>query len=194
MGGQTHAARTASGVFDWTLSPAKWGAVGVLAAVGVVGLAFSLPQGGDPAGTARASARGRPPLAWVGEGDLGPGLAVEDVARPTSESVPGVGATSELEPGSGSDGIDPIVIDSGRHPSVPALRAPPSGGLAQTIDVNSATEAELQLLPGIGPARARAIIEDRRANGPFRSVADLERVRGIGPAIVEGLRNVARAH
>ena len=57
-----------------------------------------------------------------------------------------------------------------------------------TIDLNTATAEQLQLLPGIGPSRAAAIIDNRTAMGPFRTVEDLARVRGIGPATVEGVR------
>jgi competence protein ComEA len=58
------------------------------------------------------------------------------------------------------------------------------------IDVNLAGEALLSELPGIGTVRARAILEERDAHGPFRSLQDLTRVKGIGPATVrrfEGL-------
>ena len=48
------------------------------------------------------------------------------------------------------------------------------------IDVNRATEAELVLLPGIGPSRAKRIAESREEEGPFRDAEDLTRVRGIG--------------
>src|SRR5690606_9762334 len=59
---------------------------------------------------------------------------------------------------------------------------------AQRINVNTAGEAELQLLPGIGPALAARIIEDREANGPYESVDDLMRIKGIGPRTVARLR------
>ncbi len=52
------------------------------------------------------------------------------------------------------------------------------------IDINSASEAELRALPSIGPARARAIVEERASAGPFGSASDLQRVRGIGPRTV----------
>ncbi|MCQ9378616.1 helix-hairpin-helix domain-containing protein [Methyloversatilis sp. XJ19-49] len=48
------------------------------------------------------------------------------------------------------------------------------------LDLNVATEAELDALPGIGPSRAQAIIEHRATNGPFASVEDLRHVKGIG--------------
>ncbi len=59
-----------------------------------------------------------------------------------------------------------------------------------TVNINTADEETLaDLLNGIGEARARAIIEYREANGPFRSAADLEAVSGVGERIVE--RNLA---
>lgn len=56
------------------------------------------------------------------------------------------------------------------------------------IDINSATAAELDLLPGIGPALAERILASRRDIGPFRSIDDLDRVKGIGPRTIEKLR------
>jgi competence protein ComEA len=56
------------------------------------------------------------------------------------------------------------------------------------IDPNHAGEAELRALPGIGPALARRIVESRQAQGPFLSVEDLRRVRGIGPHTLSRLR------
>ncbi|MEO0511298.1 MAG: ComEA family DNA-binding protein [Planctomycetota bacterium] len=68
----------------------------------------------------------------------------------------------------------------------------PASPFAQTVDVNTATAAELDLLPGIGPARAAAIIESRETKGPFRSVDDLQRVSGIGPKTAEKLSPYVR--
>lgn len=55
------------------------------------------------------------------------------------------------------------------------------------VDINSANEHELRLLPGIGEVMARKIVEDRDANGPFQSIEDLERVHGIGKKKRESL-------
>lgn len=52
------------------------------------------------------------------------------------------------------------------------------------IRLNSASQADLERLPGIGPARARAIVAYRQGNGPFASVEDLEKVPGISRRLV----------
>ncbi|MBT3219305.1 MAG: ComEA family DNA-binding protein [Proteobacteria bacterium] len=58
------------------------------------------------------------------------------------------------------------------------------------MNVNTATLAELQNLPGIGATKATAIIDDRKANGPFASCQDLTRVTGIGPATVASIADL----
>jgi competence protein ComEA len=58
-------------------------------------------------------------------------------------------------------------------------------------DLNAAPERHLMLLPGIGPVRARAIVEER-GRGPFATVGDLSRVRGIGPATTTALAPLVR--
>ncbi len=52
----------------------------------------------------------------------------------------------------------------------------------ERIDLNRADAAALELIPGVGPTLARRIVEDRAGRGDFRSVEEVERVRGIGPA------------
>ncbi len=58
------------------------------------------------------------------------------------------------------------------------------------MNLNTATADQLDALPGVGPATAAAIIGDREAHGPFRSVDDLGRVRGIGDAKLDQLREL----
>jgi len=72
--------------------------------------------------------------------------------------------------------------------AVPLDGAPeqPSG----PVDLNAATEEQLDDLPGVGPATAAAIVAHRVANGPFGSVDDLGDVRGIGAAKLEALRDL----
>jgi competence protein ComEA len=65
------------------------------------------------------------------------------------------------------------------------------GATAGLLDLDRATAAELERLPGVGPALARRIVEAREARGTggFRTVDDLLEVRGIGPATLERLRS-----
>jgi hypothetical protein len=55
------------------------------------------------------------------------------------------------------------------------------------LDLAIANEAELMALPGVGPALARRIVEDRASRGKFASLDDLQRVRGIGPGLARRL-------
>jgi competence protein ComEA len=60
--------------------------------------------------------------------------------------------------------------------------------ISGTVNVNTATAEQLQLLPGIGDARAQAVIEARKRRGGFERVEDLLEVKGIGEASLEQLR------
>lgn len=82
----------------------------------------------------------------------------------------------------------------------PALPGPTEGGPAGAegaepagpVDLNSAGMAELETLPGVGPATARKILEERSRRGGFRSVQDLLRVPGIGERRFAELRDRVR--
>jgi len=54
----------------------------------------------------------------------------------------------------------------------------------ERIDPNTATEAELDRLPRVGPGQARKIVEWRGSHAPFRTLADLDSVPGVGPALL----------
>ena len=62
-----------------------------------------------------------------------------------------------------------------------------ASGTSGPIDVNTATAAELEALPRIGPALAGRIIAYRDSAGPFASIEALEQVRGVGPAMAKAL-------
>jgi len=57
-----------------------------------------------------------------------------------------------------------------------------------TVNLNSATKDELVALPGIGPSKAQAIIDYRTQNGPFRSVDEIRKVRGIGEKLFQQIK------
>ncbi|UCC90054.1 MAG: helix-hairpin-helix domain-containing protein [Anaerolineales bacterium] len=69
---------------------------------------------------------------------------------------------------------------------------PPIGELAPShkININTATAAELDTLPGIGPAFAQRIIDYRDANGPFQSIEEIILVSGIGNATYDKIKDL----
>ncbi len=63
-------------------------------------------------------------------------------------------------------------------PAIPALQS-------IRLNINRATAAELSVLPGVGNILAARIVKDREANGRFDSLADLDRVPGLGEVTIE---------
>jgi competence protein ComEA len=57
-----------------------------------------------------------------------------------------------------------------------------------TVNLNTASKDELVALPGIGPSKAQAIIDYRTQNGPFKSVDEVRKVRGIGEKLFQQLK------
>ena len=174
--------------------------VGGLPAPGAVGYRFA--DGGGPTrdSVARDAARLARPLAAGERVDvdrapavelarlprIGPALAGRIVADREAQGPFGSLEALERIPGVGPatlKALAPYVVFS----SPPRRRAAPRPTGSQPVPVNRATPEELAALPGIGPRLAEAIVEERRRNGPFRSVDDLQRVRGIGPAMVTRL-------
>lgn len=69
-----------------------------------------------------------------------------------------------------------------------------NGGVLQMININLASVVELEQLPGVGPATAKAIVAYREKNGAFLRVEDLLKVRGIGPAKLSEILPRARVN
>ena len=80
--------------------------------------------------------------------------------------------------------IDDLVV-GGSHPATPQQAGGENGGL---ININNATEQELETLNGIGPSKAASIITYREENGPFLTIEDLMNVSGIGEKSFEKLK------
>ncbi|MGB6180706.1 MAG: ComEA family DNA-binding protein [Rhodococcus sp. (in: high G+C Gram-positive bacteria)] len=94
-----------------------------------------------------------------------------------------------------SDG-DQVIVGStdGSIPVAPAGAVPAGTGVeapsGATVSLNTATEAELDSLPGVGPVTARSIVEWRSENGRFDTVEQLAEVPGIGPARLNRLKDL----
>jgi competence protein ComEA len=117
---------------------------------------------------------------------LPPGARVDDLVA----AAGGVASDADVD----RINLAALLVD-GERVYVPRLgeAVPVAGGDAASssgpIDLNTANESQLDTLPGIGPATAKAIVDERaRRGGRFTSVDDLLNVRGIGPAKLEQLR------
>ena len=81
-----------------------------------------------------------------------------------------------------------VAVAPGAVPGSTASSA--SGSATALINVNTATESELEELPGIGPVLGQRIIDYRTEHGPFQTVDALDDVSGIGPATMADLRDL----
>lgn len=86
----------------------------------------------------------------------------------------------------GADGRGPEVSCHGGPAAGAPLEGPARLLFGMPLDLARAPAASLEVLPGIGPARAAAIVDERERRA-FDRVADLRRVHGIGPRTLEGL-------
>jgi competence protein ComEA len=96
-------------------------------------------------------------------------------------------------------GVDVAALEAASRDGIRRGREPPPAPLAagERIDPNTAPPEQLRRLPRATAALAARIVEDRERNGPFRSIQDLDRVQGIGPATLEAwtqLLTLPRAH
>ena len=84
------------------------------------------------------------------------------------------------------------VLPSTATGAAPAAATGSGATPAAPVDLNAASEADLDALPGVGPTTARAIVAYREAHGPFQHVDDLTDVQGIGPARLDALRELVK--
>lgn len=70
----------------------------------------------------------------------------------------------------------------------PAIRTTKTLAAPGSVSLNSATAAELQTLPGVGPATAQKILDFRKENQGFRSIDELRHVKGIGEKKLAAMR------
>jgi competence protein ComEA len=127
-----------------------------------------------------------------------------EIILPTQETVHGninIGgavANPGIYPFSGGDSIDALIqsaggVNTGTQSDNLQLSIPDAAGSAaasQKININSAGSWLLEALPGIGPTKAKAIIDYRQKNGFFRSVDELTKVDGISPALLAQIKSL----
>lgn len=117
---------------------------------------------------------------WIGE-RLFPPTATHDVAT-VERVIALLDSLSAL-----STQTQAIVQQTTKPPTTTPLTTQPQPAAAGRVRVNTASRSLLERLPGVGPAMAERIIEER-ARQPFESVDDLTRVKGIGPKKLEKMR------
>ncbi|WP_310551991.1 ComEA family DNA-binding protein [Paenibacillus glufosinatiresistens] len=150
---------------------------------------------GEMAGRLSASAApGTPAAAPAGVTEAAGAAAgvIEAAAKaPAAKEPAGSGIRAAAGTGAG-DAASPEIAGTaaaGIGAGTTRASAPPSSGIPKDgrINVNTAGLAELTELPGIGEKKAQAILDERAGGGPFRDLADLGRVKGIGPKLLEKL-------
>lgn len=104
-----------------------------------------------------------------------------------ASAPPGPDAAPHVSSPASTAGESPAPPPSASPPPPPDAAPPPDA--SGKIDINAATADQLVALPGIGNAKAQAIVAYREANGPFRSIEQIQDVKGIGPAIFRNIRD-----
>ncbi|MYC30300.1 MAG: hypothetical protein F4X65_09450 [Chloroflexi bacterium] len=124
--------------------------------------------------------------------------------EPVSQSAPPSNSPSNSQFGPSEDTTEPRRESSPTQPAPPLAADSLTGELpgaqkeasttmdapAAPVNLNTADQAELETLPGIGPARAAAIIGYRDRHGPFTAIEELTAVSGIGQGILDNVRNL----
>ncbi|HYF13683.1 MAG TPA: helix-hairpin-helix domain-containing protein [Phycisphaerales bacterium] len=131
-----------------------------------------------------------------------PGAAVgEPAATAAVDPIPAtmiversfIGPPAEAPPAGAPTAAEPAPVKRVPNPLARAASGPQPGKAGRKpvassttlINVNTASAAELELLPGVGPVLAAKIVEHRDRHGSFAGPEDLEKVRGIGPKLLE---------
>ena len=123
---------------------------------------------------------------------LPPGTRVADLVDAAGGLAPGAAPDLLNLAAEVVDGQQVYVPRAGERPPPGAGGGGATGAPAGPLDLNTATAEQLEELPGVGPATARAILDHRERHGPFASVDELLEVRGIGEAKLEALRDLVR--
>lgn len=158
-------------------------------------------QGSSEDGGASVATAEEPLVVDVGGAVVRPGVVRVAPGSRVADAIAAAGGLAEDADVSGVNQAAPVAdgvkVQVPRAGEAASAAAPPAGGgtadpagaPAGAVNINTAGAEELATLPGIGPATARAIIEDRAANGAFAAPEDLMRVSGIGEKRFERMRD-----
>ena len=177
---------------------ARWAAVGVLGTCGIIGVLGGIQAKRSPSDALATNASvaktsqtltkesrsdsGKSPEATNSGLDAGLGSGVGVVG--------GMGVDAAAQDGNKekhTQDQDALALQTGgrlKKPEDPQDSKGFEGSIRMRININTATTAQLEMLPRIGPALAARIIEDRTRKGPYRTLDDLDRVPGIGPKTI----------
>jgi competence protein ComEA len=142
---------------------------------------YQLPVGSRVADAVQA-AGGPQPDADLERINLAARVADEDhIVVPRMGEAPVVPAQTSAEQG-----------NNRAHPTAPPtpIRHPAPTPGTNKVNINTAPAGELETLPGVGPALAQRIVQYRQVHGPFATVDDLKRVRGIGNLTFERIKHL----
>ncbi|WP_455709625.1 helix-hairpin-helix domain-containing protein [Micromonospora sediminicola] len=170
--------------------------VGPVPPAGVAGEATREAAGATTEAAAPAAPSGQVVVAVAGKVRrpglvrLPAGARLADAVEAAGGALPGVDVAL-LNPARKVTDGELILVGVTAPPGQPAP-APAAGGTgpAGPVNLNSATLAQLDALPGVGPVLAQRILDHREQHGGFRSVSDLRQVEGIGDARYEQLKDL----
>nr|WP_306839106.1 ComEA family DNA-binding protein [Catenuloplanes nepalensis] len=173
-------------VIAWRARPRAEGVVALPVAVSP----HEAPPSASPSGEVVVAVAGK--VRSPGMVRLPAGARVADALDAAGGALPGVD-TALLNPARKVTDGELILVGVSAPPGAPGM-APPAQGAAGApgapVNLNTATLADLDGLPGVGPVLAQRILDHRAELGGFRAVSDLREVEGIGDSRYEQLKDL----
>lgn len=162
------------------IGPAKIAAVALLSAAAGSSLTFALLTRGPSPSPIQRPAPIQQAVTYPAHSATQPPIAITTPdPAPFAQITPA--STHQSEPTPAPPTATPEQVAQQPPPPPPPAPVVSTPITPKKINLNTATQAELELLPDIGPKTAIDIIAYRTAHGRFTSIADLDKVKGIGP-------------